>query len=133
MTTRRQKSGVYPVSENIFTTVYADLAENLNPSGRFQHLLIIVCAQSGFIRVYPLKAKTSEQVLFYIMYDLFQYFSIKYFVSDNGACFSDKGFLATLQVLGIKKIQIASLSPTSNGLAERSVGICKKLLKKVFL
>ena len=130
MNTRRHKSGTFPLPQNVFTTVYADLAENLNPSGGFQHLLIIVCALSGFLRVYPLKAKTSEQVLYHILYDIFQYFSVKYFVSDNGACFSDKHFLATLQVLGIKKIQIASLSPTSNGLCERNVAIVKKLLKK---
>lgn len=130
MITRRHKSGTFPLPQNVFTTVYADLAENLNPSGGFQHLLIIVCALSGFLRVYPLKAKTSEQVLYYILYDIFQYFSVKYFVSDNGACFSDKHFLTTLQILGIKKIQIASLSPTSNGLCERNVAIVKKLLKK---
>ena len=130
MTNRKHKSGVYPLPQNVFTTVFADLAENLNPNAGFQHLLIIVCALSGFIRVYPLKSKTSEQILFHIIYDIFQYFNIKFFVSDNAPCFSDKHFLATLQILGIKKIQIASLSPTSNPIAERSVGIIKKLLKK---
>ena len=130
MNNKKHKSGSYPLPQNVFTTVFADLAENLNPNAGFQHLLIIVCALSGFIRVYPLKSKTSEKILFHIIYDIFQYFNIKFFVSDNAPCFSDKHFLATLQILGIKKIQIASLSPTSNPIAERSVGIVKKLLKK---
>ena len=130
MNNKKHKSGVYPLPQNVFTTVFADLAENLNPSGGFQHLLILVCGLSGFIRVYPLKSKTSEKILFHIVYDIFQYFSVKYFVSDNAPCFSEKHFLTTLQILGIKKIQIASLSPTSNAIAERSVGIVKKLLKK---
>ena len=130
MNNKKHKSGVYPLPQNVFTTVFADLAENLNPSGGFQHLLILVCGLSGFIRVYPLKSKSSEKILFHIVYDIFQYFSVKYFVSDNAPCFSEKHFLATLQILGIKKIQIASLSPTSNAIAERSVGIVKKLLRK---
>ena len=130
MTNRKHKSGMYPLPQNVFTTIFADLAENLNPSGGFQHLLIIVCGLSGFIRVYPLKSKTSDKILFHLLYDIFQYFSVQYFISDNAPCFSEKHFLATLQILGIKKIQIASLSPTSNAIAERSVGIIKKLLKK---
>ena len=130
MNNKKHKSGVYPLPQNVFTTVFADLAENLNPSGGFQHLLILVCGLSGFIRVYPLKSKSSEKILFHIVYDIFQYFSVKYFVSDNAPCFSEKHFLTTLQILGIKKIQIASLSPTSNAIAERSVGIVKKLLRK---
>ena len=130
MNNKKHKSGMYPLPENVFTTVFADLAENLNTSGGFQHLLILVCGLSGFIRVYPLKSKSSEKILFHIIYDLFQYFSIKFFISDNAPCFSEKHFLTTLQILGIKKIQIASLSPTSNAIAERSVGIVKKLLKK---
>ena len=68
MNTRRHKSGTFPLPQNVFTTVYSDLAENLNPSGGFQHILIIVCALSGFLRVYPLKAKTCEQVLYHILY-----------------------------------------------------------------
>ena len=66
--------------------------------------------------------KTAKQVLYPILFDWFQYFTIKYFVSDNGACFLEKAFLATLHVLGIKKIQLASLSPRSNGIAEKGVG-----------
>ena len=59
MNNKKHKSGMYP-------------------SGGFQHLLIIVCGLSGFIRVYPLKSKTSEKILFHIVYDIFQYFSVKF-------------------------------------------------------
>ena len=52
-------------------------------------------------------------------------------MSDNGACFSEKAFLATLHILGIKKIQLAALSPSSNGIAEKGVATIKLLLKKM--
>ena len=129
--THKQKIGVTPLPTDVFTTVYCDLAENLNPNGPYQHLLIVVCALSGFIKAYPIRSKTAEQVLYPILFDLFQYFTIKYFVSDNGACFSEKAFLATLHILGIKKIQLASLSPSSNGIAEKGVATIKLLLKKM--
>jgi len=129
--THKQKTGVTPLPTDVFTTVYCDLAENLNPNGPYQHLLIVVCALSGFIKAYPIRSKTAEQVLYPILFDLFQYFTIKYFVSDNGACFSEKAFLATLHILGIKKIQLASLSPSSNGIAEKGVATIKLLLKKM--
>ena len=41
-----------------------------------------------------------------------------------------KNFLTTLQILGIKKNQIASLSPTPNAIADRSVGIVKNIIKE---
>ena len=128
--THKNNAGFYPIPLYFGHTLFCDLAENLNQSKTFSHLLIFVCAMSGFLFVYPLKAKTSSGPLYHILFHLYQLLNIKYLITDNGALFSEKTFLSTLTSLNIQKIQIASLSPQSNGLAEANVKIAKTLLKR---
>ena len=69
-------------------------------------------------------------ILYNILHNLYQFTNIQYVISDNGPAFASTEFIATLAALNIKKIRIASLKPTSNGLAESYVKKVKTALKK---
>ena len=128
--TRKHMHGSYPIAEYQFATCFADIAESLPVSQGYQHLLIFCCSLSQMIRAYPLKLKTASSIAHWILFDLFQYFKIRYLVTDNAACFNDKGFLSLLHSLNITKIQIGSLHPRANGIAESRVKILKTILRK---
>jgi len=128
--TRKQLLGSYPIPNYIYETVVADLAESLPPSQGYHHILIFCCPLTNFITCYPLKSKTASSVAFHFTHGLFQTYRVKYFLSDNGTCFSEKHFLTLLHTLNIQRIHIAALRPESNGRAESAVKQLKYLLKK---
>ena len=125
------KLGTYPIPSYPGQVLVCDLAESLPKSGVFSHLLIIVCPLSDLLWAFPLKSKTSDEVIYIFKYAIFPFFNVKKILSDNGPCFSSNTFLEVLNSLGIEKISIARFSPTLNGLAESRVKYVKKSLKRM--
>ncbi len=128
--TRKNVTGSFPLPQHIYETTVADLAESLPPSDGFNHLLIFCCPLTNFLTGFPIKSKTANSVAYHFQYNIFQNFRVKYFLSDNGKCFTEKKFLMLLHSLNIQRIQIASLRPQSNGKCESAVKQVKYLLKK---
>jgi len=128
--TRKNVTGSFPLPQHIYETTVADLAESLPPSDGFNHLLIFCCPLTHFLTGFPLKSKTASSVAFHFQYNIFQNFKVKYFLSDNGKCFTEKKFLMLLHSLNVQRIQIASLRPQSNGKCESAIKQVKYLLKK---
>ena len=129
-TTRKHVLGSFPIPEYIFQTVCLDLLENLPPNQHYSHILLMVCPLTSFLLTYPLKKKTSDMVTFHFLFNIFQIFNIKYFLADNGPAFSHTNILTILHTLNIKRIQIASSHPISNGKTEAFVKKVKYILKK---
>lgn len=125
------KLGTYPIPSYPGQILVCDLAESLPKSGVYSHLLIIVCPLSDLLWAFPLKSKTSDEVIYIFKYAIFPFFNVKKILSDNGPCFTSNTFLEVLNSLGIEKISIARFSPTSNGLAESRVKYVKKSLKRI--
>ena len=128
--TSKYISGSYPTPDFPFQYIHLDLIENLPPNKQFAHILVLVCPLSKFLLCYPLKSKQTPMILYNILHNLYQFTNIQYVISDNGPAFASTEFIATLAALNIKKIRIASLKPTSNGLAESYVKKVKTALKK---
>ena len=129
-TTRKHVLGSFPIPEYIFQTVCLDLLENLPLNQHYSHILLMVCPLTSFLLTYPLRKKTSDMVTFHFLFNIFQLFNIKYFLADNGPAFSHTNILTILHTLNIKRIQIASSHPISNGKTEAFVKKVKYILKK---
>ena len=86
--TRQTKLGSYKPPEYPFQEIYIDLAENLNPINGYAHLLVVQCALTDFILIYPLKSKQAEYVTHILLNNVLQTFNIQRIHSDNGP-FSD--------------------------------------------
>ena len=128
--TSKYVSGTYPTPDFPFQYIHLDLIENLPPNKSYAHVLVAVCPLSKFVICYPLKTKKTNMILYNLLNSLYQFFNLQFIISDNGPAFASTEFLATLAALNIKKIRIASLKPTSNGLAESYVKKVKIALKK---
>ena len=128
--TRKHILGSFPIPQYMFEVTVADLMESLPPSAGFSHILILCCPLTNFLICYPLKDKTAKNIAFQFQYGLFQFFKVKYFLSDNGTCFTEKHFLTLLHSLHVQRVQIAALRPQSNGRAEAAVKSLKYILKK---
>ena len=106
---------------------------HLDYAGPFQGrmILVLIDAHSKWIEAISTPQATSEAVMEELR-SLFAQFGIpETIVTDNGTCFVSTEFEAFLQRNGIKHLTSAPYHPSSNGLAERSVQIVKKGLKKI--
>ena len=128
--THQIKLGTYPIPQYIFETLTMDLLENLNPQKTYEHVLLCCCPLTKFIYAFPLKNKKPELMIYNFLYSLYITYNIKYIITDNGPIFNNKTFLSLVHSLNIKKIQIASRHPQSNGNCEAAVKIVKTALKK---
>jgi hypothetical protein len=128
---KKVKIGIYPCPTRPFQELYMDLLENLNPIKGYSHILVTQCAFSDFLLLFPMKSKTSTELTKIFFYSIFQSFNIEKIHTDNGALFRNKDFLSTASALGIKVIASASLHPSGRGQIERTVGLVKKLMKKL--
>jgi transposase InsO family protein len=108
-----------------------DIAENLNKSGGYSHLLITQCVFSDFTVIVPLKSKTAEEVNRGLLNSILQQFNVEKLHSDNGKGFRGTDWLESMSGLGIKVIASSSLHPQGRGQIERLVGTVKLLLKKL--
>ena len=94
-------------------------------------ILVIVDAHSKWIDAIVTPNATSATVVEELR-PLFAQFGLpETVVTDNGPCFVGAEFEEFLASNGIKHITSAPYHPSSNGLAERSVQIVKKGLKKI--
>ena len=111
--------------------LHVDLIEALNPNKRFNHILVVVDAFSKFVLAHPIKAKTTEQILPFLLNTVFQIFNVKVLVSDGGGLFISKEFRRVMRELCIKHVPVSSNHPQSNGQAEAFVKIIKNKLRKL--
>lgn len=103
-----------------FHTIHIDHLGPLEKTGQnFKHIFLIVDGFSKFIRLYPCKSTTSEEVLKHLD-DYFRAYSRpKRIVSDRGSCFTSSKFTTTLKEADIQHVLIAVGTPRANGQAER--------------
>ena len=128
--TKPHPLGLYPIPKYPFESVYLDLAENLNSTKGYAHLLIAVDPLSDMLLIFPLKTKKSHEVFNFFFNSIYQQFQVRTVISDNGACFSKKIHLRQLALLGVHKVRSSALNPKARGIVERKVGLVKQLLKK---
>ncbi|XP_028166425.1 uncharacterized protein K02A2.6-like isoform X2 [Ostrinia furnacalis] len=92
--------------------------------------LIVVDACSKWIEAIKMKSTTAGAVIS-VLRDMWARFGLpKQVVSDNGPPFTSTEFDSFLKNNGIDHIFSAPYHPASNGAAENSVKICKRVIKK---
>jgi hypothetical protein len=107
-----------------------DIAENLNVSQGFQHLLVVQCLLTDFVILCPLKTKKASEIEHVLSVAVLQQRNVEKVLSDNGPGFRSLPFLSILSALHIKVIASASLSPQGRGKIESLVKIVKLMIKR---
>jgi len=127
---RKQTVGFYPVPTRAFEEIILDLAENLNKSGGYSHLLIMVCVLTDFTIIIPLKDKTASEISRAILNSVLINYNVERIHSDNGPGFRSTHWCETMAAFGIKIIGSSALHPQGRGQIERMVRTVKTLLQK---
>ena len=128
---RKTKIGVYPAPSAPMEEVCVDIAESLNPTNGYAHLLITQCALTDFVVVTPLKTKSSAEVNRAFLYSVLQQFNVQKIHQDNAMCFRSQNWLAAMSALGITVINTSAIHPQGRGQIEREVGLVKLMMKKM--
>ena len=111
-------------------TVHMDLIEDLNPNLGYRHVLVVIDSFSKFLLAWPIKTKSTRQILPFIVCGLYQIFNVRTIITDNGSLFSSRLFSNTLKNLQIYNAKLPPYSPRSNGQSEIFVQHIKNGLRK---
>ena len=129
----RQKSaqlGHVPIIRSGYC-FHVDLAEGLPSNNGYKHILLCVDPFSKLLLTFPLKEKTSSQVLPYMIHTIFQMFFCRMVISDGGPCFSSSEFRKAMSDLCIVHKIVSAHHPQSNSHAESKVKRLKDMLRKM--
>jgi hypothetical protein len=129
------KEGFLPLkslrAQDPWDHIAVDCAVNLPESRRGnRHILILVDVASRFVVTTPLKSMDMDQLAekFYMIFCAFG--PPKIMQSDNGTEFVNQLVEALLKAANVDHRLVAPWNPRANGLAERTVGNVKLVLKK---
>ena len=111
-------------------TIHMDLIEDLNQNLGYRHVLVVIDSFSKFLLAWPIKSKTTRQILPFIVFSLYQTFNVRTIVTDNGSLFSSQQYVNTLKTLQINNVKVPPHSPRSNGQSEIFVQHIKTNLRK---
>lgn len=92
--------------------------------------LILVDAYSGWIEVWLMGKTDAASVINKLRTCFAQFGLARCLVADNGPPFQSSEFRSFLTNNGIKYLNSPPMNPMSNGLAEKGVQICKKMLER---
>ena len=106
---------------------------HLDFAGHFENemFLVLVDAHSKWIEISVTHGSTSSIVIRHLQNTFARFGLPDTIVTDNGTCFVSTEFEAFLKSNGIRHVMSTPYHPVSNGLAERSVQIIKRGLRKV--
>nr|XP_039254270.1 uncharacterized protein K02A2.6-like [Styela clava] len=90
--------------------------------------LVVIDAYSKWAEVIPMRSITSQRTIEELRHIFARYGICKQLVSDNGPTFTSEEFANFMKNNGIRHSRSAPFHPSSNGMAERFVGIFKSSL-----
>jgi hypothetical protein len=94
-------------------------------------ILVVVCVFSRFLLLRPLRSKAAEEVARVLWQIMCDFGTPKIIQSDNGSEFVNSVVRALVQLMGVDHRLVAAYNPRANGVAERFVGVAKKVLLKI--
>ena len=113
----------WPETENVWERVHVDWCGPIEGN----YFLIIVDSKSKFLDVYDSKSLTADATIKHLR-TCFSNFGLPFqIVTDNGPCFRAENFKNFVQENNVIHTFTSPYAPQSNGLAERHVGIFKRL------
>ena len=124
---RQQKEPmiIHPIPDRPWSKVGSDLFELSN-----RHYIVAVDYYSNFIEVDELRNQSSKEIITKLKRMIARHGIMDTLISDNGPCYMSAEFTEFTRKYGIEHITSSPYRPQSNGLAEKSVQIMKRLLSK---
>ena len=97
---------------------------------KMRHILLVIDGFTKFVKLYAVKSTKTEEVICCLNNYFVTYSRPQKIVSDRGSCFTSEKFKEFVSQFDIQHIKIATLSPQSNGQAERINRIIVPMLAK---
>ena len=135
LTGRKGPLGRFPIPSYAFECIFMDLLESL-PSNtmKIKHLLVLTDYLSKNVYTYGLKNKKAESVLeCFKTFIMHTNMATKVVFTDNGTCFREKSFVATLNAMGINVPKTTAHSSKSRGAVEVQNKLITILIQKMLL
>lgn len=127
----KSKVGKFSILPGRFRCLHLDLTGPLQPhSSRYSYIFVIRDRATGFVRLIPLRNKSSERIVSVMKKDWFSIFGLPDLViTDNGGEFNSEVFEECCSMFNIKHKRTTPYHPQSNGFAERVNRILKTALR----
>ena len=126
----RPKRGKFPTPPHPFHTIHMDFIE-LTQEGGAKYALVIICAFSKWVEIYPTKKADALTVVKCLCNHYFPTYGIPEVIrSDNGSHFVNQIITGASECLGFSLKTHCSYHPQSAGLVERTNGTIKQRLRK---
>uniref|UniRef100_A0AAQ5X3D5 ribonuclease H n=1 Tax=Amphiprion ocellaris TaxID=80972 RepID=A0AAQ5X3D5_AMPOC len=126
----RPKRGRFPTPPHPFHTIHMDFIE-LTESREGKYALVIICAFSKWVEIYPLKKNDALNTAKCLVKHYIPTYGVpKVIRSDNGTHFVNEVIKLTAEALGIELKNHCAYHPQSAGLVERTNGTIKSRLRK---
>lgn len=120
-----------PTPSRPFEVIHVDHKGPLPRSGKFVHVLVVVCALTRFTLYIPVSTVTAEETLRSLMARVFCVFGYPLvIVSDNGPAFRNELMHRMAGYFGYRHTYILPYNAPANGIAEASVKRLKILLDR---
>ena len=109
----------FPDIDHPWARVHMDLVGPLTPSNGYHYILVYVDAFSRFCQAVPIVDKSAVTVAKAVYTIMMRFGPPESIVTDNGTEWLNKFFESLCRLFEIKKINICSYHPSSNGQTER--------------
>ena len=117
-----------PPVEDKGIRVAIDLIDLVNSSAGFRYCLTVIDHFSRFLRAYPLRNKTSLNVLRALKQDVAIFGIPQVAISDHGSEFTSQEFRKYCKQIGIQQVMCLPYHPRGNSVLERSHRTLKSVL-----
>jgi hypothetical protein len=134
-TRRKLALRTFPIPSRPFQAIVMDLIEGMPKNHlKITDLLVITCLLTKAVYIYPVKDKSSSQILASLKIFL-QHTNLttEYLYSDNAKIFRSQQLLTFLSAIGIVVPRTSSNSSQSRGAVEIKNQLIEKILKKLLL
>ena len=133
ITTNPVKTGEFPLPRFCFEEIFLDLIESVPPNKfKYVAILTIVCGLSGYVQIFPLKSKTTKEVIFMLqIYLSFTGHRTHTIRSDNGTIFRSDEFLSFCTAMKIRVAQSSAFRSQARGKVEVYNKIVSTLFAKM--
>lgn len=109
--------------------------DNIGPlpatKSKRKHILVVVDGFTKFVRLYPVLATSTKEMLCALKHYFRNYSRPRRIVSDRGTCFTSAEFSSFMIENNIEHIRVATASPQANGQVERTNRTLKAMLGKL--
>ena len=123
-----QKWQELPVVDGKGKRVAIDLIDMFNSTTGHRYCLTIMDHFSRFLRVYPLRSKSSNLVLRELRKDFCMFGTPEVVLMDNGSEFTSREFRGYMTQLGIKQVMCLPYHPRGNSVLERAHRTLKSVI-----